>query len=848
MSRGPGLDGHAAEADDSQERYFRWLFSRLAVPANGRCLDIGCADPRVLGAFARTGRTPVGFSFDGLNSLTVRRLYPDAELADLDYDEAGAVYARAGATFDFMFCRGLGFAERLLDWREPGFVDATRALSQRLTPGGVLLWAQYPDRRLGLAEPIIGRRAVQGLLRHLELAGLRLLSFAPTSTVVTVLAVRPDYPFERASRLHQANARDWLSILRHVRATLDQVPIEEENAAPVDDATVLDALQAASAHLATLYLPRVTEQRLLIAGTDAVAQIYARAAESLGQRVVGFWSSIASEWNGSSMRHPIGWLPAALEEQPTAIVVADPTLASTVVRASLNIPVLNLWTLAPFVSDFRQSGWWGRPGFIDIPMETPQVAGAMRGFAAELLAARTAAVADQLQPPIVKSLPKSLKSELEIDQAPVIDPAPVVAYEPLVAAEPLIESESSVVDELIDVPIPLVPMEPFFEAESEVIEMPVVLLEPVFSIESTIESEPTVRQTLAAVASEPDITEESAIETESDTTEESVVALVPDITEEPSVVSEPVISAQEEESPSAFGSPSEIDSPDSHSFISSVEVRSDHESPSAVISNEAITLLAPPVIDPPFESTPVDTEDAPTSDNRTVDSASLEQDLGDVASLLRRTVGPGFVVGEGTVIRHGDVLQMVALGRLSTQIVLGPFDDFHMGRVGFSARIRRLSGTETECRVIIAAGDRRAIMVLGPSTVWVTDSPDLVAAVDVPETTGRKARLMALLWAITTGSPPVNRVKATTPMVPVSAAEWHHYGIQVRPDGIELWLDGTVVQCGELSGTQSGSASATPVTVQFGLWDNTLADSEVWWKDLRIAEDLAPMPRVIGGE
>ena len=778
MSRDAGLDGQVT--DDSQERYFRWLFTRLDVPAHGRCLDIGCADPRVLGAFAATGRVPVGFSFDGLNSRTVQQLYPEAELADHDYDEAGEVYARAGDAFDFMFCRGLGFAERLLDWAEPGFVEATRALSQCLTANGVLLWAQYPDRQLGRAEPIVRRRSVQGLLRHLEMAGLRLLSFAPTSTVVTVLAVRPDFPIEREALVHQANARDWLSILRHARVTLDQVPAEDAESAPVDDATVIDALRAASAHLATLYLPRVTDQRLLIAGTDAVARIYARAAEDLGQRVVGFWSSTAGEWTPSGMRHPIGWLPTAPADRPTAIIVADPLMAPAVAIAIAGmtpvVPVLNLWPLAPYVSDVPGSGWRGRPGFVDVRSESRDaIEGAGQGFVAELLAARARVVSEQRRPPIGEMDRKSLSAYPASASTPIIVPLAQEVREPVIVVESMAPSESIAV------------VEPVVEPE------PIAWATPIVAPVTFDLPEPVVVSEL----------EEEDLNAGTDWSDTSLSSDSEQIEDGFAPASIAPLTPRAEELPDAPGLP---------------QVEMDNE----------------PV--------PLEMDVEPTPDHPAIALSPVEPDEGDVASLLRRTIGCHSIVGDGTVNRRGDTVQMVALSKQSVRIVHGPIDVLRSSQIGFSATILRLSGTETECRVEIMVGGRRGVLVLGPTSVWVTDSAELIAAVEVPEPTGYRARLKALLWTITTGSPPTNPVKSSIPMFGVNTAEWHEYSVRIHAGEVELWLDGVVIQRMAAPTGGSGILTTVPATVEFGLWDATDADSEVWWKDCRMTGDGAPLP------
>ena len=74
----------------------------------------------------------------------------------------------------------------------------------------------------------------------------------------------------------------------------------------------------------------------------------------------------------------------------------------------------------------------------------------------------------------------------------------------------------------------------------------------------------------------------------------------------------------------------------------------------------------------------------------------------------KRAIGCHSIVGDGTVDRREDTVQMVALSKQSVRIVHGPINVLGSSQIGFSATISRLSGTETECRVALTVGERRA--------------------------------------------------------------------------------------------------------------------------------------------
>src|SRR5262249_45122801 len=127
--------------------FFARIMRRLEIPDGGWCLDIGCGNGWTIGTLAQLGYRVAGFDITPASLATARRTLPGADLAELDYYDAGAQYARDDRTFEFMICRCLGIAQKLLDWTEPAWLDATRRLGERLAPNGVLYWVQLTTRK-----------------------------------------------------------------------------------------------------------------------------------------------------------------------------------------------------------------------------------------------------------------------------------------------------------------------------------------------------------------------------------------------------------------------------------------------------------------------------------------------------------------------------------------------------------------------------------------------------------------------------------------------------------------------------------------------------------------------------
>ena len=316
--------------------YFRWLFSRLGLGAGSRSLDIGCADGWALSIFAEMGHQVDGFDVAPALLAIAKRHVPGVRVAELDYIDAGDHYARIGAEFDFIFCRGLGVAQKVVDWKDIHWIAATRRLADVLSPTGVMYWSQYGNRTGTIDGNGMSSASVSTLLEYFRNAGLRVLNLSVFHSIFAVLLVRPEFPEERIRSFNKLVAQERAVALRRYRAAAVHGPIDGDITA--------NAFRAAAGYLSDIFLgPGLDDNRPIYiagsgSGSGAVADLYRKVASLLRLPVLSTWSDARDADDSASS---VG------STHPVAVVIADPRQRAHVARRVARYPappiVLDPW-------------------------------------------------------------------------------------------------------------------------------------------------------------------------------------------------------------------------------------------------------------------------------------------------------------------------------------------------------------------------------------------------------------------------------------------------------------------------------------------------------------------------
>ena len=313
----PGSAHPSMNLIEPNHPYFRWLFSRLGIGVGSRSLDIGCADGWALSIFAGMGHHVDGFDVAPASLAIAKRHIPAVRLAELDYNDAGDHYARIGAEFDFVFCRGLGVAQKIVDWKEVPWIAATHRLANVLSPTGVMYWSQYGSRTGTIDGNGMSSASVTTVLEYFRNAGLRVLSLSVFHSIFAVLLVRPEFPEERIRIFRELVARERAVALRRYRDAADRGSIDGEITA--------NAFRAAAGHLSDIFLgPGLDDNRpLYVAGSGAVADLYRKVASLLRLPVLSAWPDPSEADDTASS---VG------STYPAAVVIADPRQRASVAR------------------------------------------------------------------------------------------------------------------------------------------------------------------------------------------------------------------------------------------------------------------------------------------------------------------------------------------------------------------------------------------------------------------------------------------------------------------------------------------------------------------------------------
>ena len=337
---------------DLNRPWVRSLFALLGI-TGGSALDVGCGDGWAMSLFQECGLQTSGFDVAPQSLRIARRYLPDAHLAELNYYVAGDHYTALHRTFNFIFCRSIGAAQKQIDWFEPSFLAATRGLADILETDGFLYWQQHSDRtgQIGRDDGF-ANTPLATVLAHFELAGLRPLLASVYGGIYALVLVRHDFPAQRRAAIEASQRGAWQAAMARFRRETRQV-IRFSTVVVGPENAILDSYRAAIGHLSTLFSAAIPDERhrLIIVGTDAVARLYARAAATMHVRVICFWGLDPSihAIDGISVE-PIGWQPADSIDAPTAIVIAEPSLRAAALVMPLVVRQLDL-TVDPTASE-----------------------------------------------------------------------------------------------------------------------------------------------------------------------------------------------------------------------------------------------------------------------------------------------------------------------------------------------------------------------------------------------------------------------------------------------------------------------------------------------------------------
>lgn len=128
---------------DANVDFVNYLIRKTNLKRNDRVLDLGCGGGWATYLFSQAGMDSFGCDLDAEVRMA-KKAFPSCTFFTLDVFDLPK-YNELDGKFNFIFCRSLGVAQKIVDWDDPNWINVGKSLLNLLTDDGIIYWSQYGD-------------------------------------------------------------------------------------------------------------------------------------------------------------------------------------------------------------------------------------------------------------------------------------------------------------------------------------------------------------------------------------------------------------------------------------------------------------------------------------------------------------------------------------------------------------------------------------------------------------------------------------------------------------------------------------------------------------------------------
>lgn len=152
---------------NSNNEFFSYLIEMIGLKKGSQILDIGCGGGWASYLFSKLGMSVYGCDVDPYILEKCKQKVPDASFFLLDvFNLKKKIELRD--KFDLVFCRGLGVAQKIIDWNDEKWISVGKSMIDCLDSTGTMYYTQLTNQSGYITEDGFSNPTLQTLVEYFE--------------------------------------------------------------------------------------------------------------------------------------------------------------------------------------------------------------------------------------------------------------------------------------------------------------------------------------------------------------------------------------------------------------------------------------------------------------------------------------------------------------------------------------------------------------------------------------------------------------------------------------------------------------------------------------------------------
>ncbi|CUR50900.1 Putative SAM-dependent methyltransferase [Nitrosotalea devaniterrae] len=164
------LDGAEGRLVKDNTDFIEYLVAKLGLSKGDRVLDVGCGSGWACHMFSKYGFDVYGCDMSPYCISAAKNIVPTGKFFVQDVFNLPKQNNLKGK-FDLIFCRGLGVAQKLVDWNDEKWMSVGTALTDMLTDKGVIYWIQLGDLSGKVTNDGLSNTTIDDLVKYFTKIG-----------------------------------------------------------------------------------------------------------------------------------------------------------------------------------------------------------------------------------------------------------------------------------------------------------------------------------------------------------------------------------------------------------------------------------------------------------------------------------------------------------------------------------------------------------------------------------------------------------------------------------------------------------------------------------------------------
>ena len=248
--------------------FIKYLINEVGLKKNSKVLDIGCGTGWASYIFATHGMDAFGADVNQYMIDVARKDFPSCTFFILDIFDLPKKDDLKGK-FDFIFCRGLGVAQKIVDWNSQDWQNVGKSVIDLLSDYGIIYWIQMTDGSGLIKDDGFSHPTVKTVVKYFEKFSyiLDISVYGYVSLLLTKKNSNSTLLDNFQEFIHRRNTNIYSKWLE----TKNQ-----DNS--------IDLAKVLYSQLSNVLLSQSKSQKngVIITGTDNLAIAYAKVAKDLG--------------------------------------------------------------------------------------------------------------------------------------------------------------------------------------------------------------------------------------------------------------------------------------------------------------------------------------------------------------------------------------------------------------------------------------------------------------------------------------------------------------------------------------------------------------------------------------